>query len=240
MCAKRRRRRAPPGSTCSPRNCSPRRNGSEISRATASERPGSLFGRAGGCRSQRLERLFLFTRRPDRGRLDPRGRGPAGVLEPAGLRARPYDYFGADGWADPGAIRMAQRSLVWSFWFLVPDGWLRLVWCGCLVVLGLYTLGLFSRLTALLSWVIVVSTVRRVPIALYGFDQILSTLTLYLGVTGASGQAVSLDRFWRRWRQARAWAPSGCEAVRQRRPSCLRPMSRVYPHPRSRRTWPCD
>jgi len=117
-----------------------------------------------------------------------------------------HDYFGADGWADPGAIRMTRGPMVWSFWFLVPDGWLRLVWCGCLGILGLYTLGLFSRLTAVLSWVIVVSTVRRVPIALYGFDQILSTLALYLAVTGASGQAVSLDRFWRRWRQGRARA----------------------------------
>jgi predicted DCC family thiol-disulfide oxidoreductase YuxK len=115
-----------------------------------------------------------------------------------------HDYFGADGWADLDAIRMTQGPMVWSFWFLVSDGWLRLVWCGCLVVLALYTLGLFSRLTAVLSWVIVVSTVRRVPIALYGFDQVLSTLALYLAVTGASGQAVSFDRFWRRWRQARA------------------------------------
>jgi predicted DCC family thiol-disulfide oxidoreductase YuxK len=45
-----------------------------------------------------------------------------------------------------------------------------------------------------------------VPIALYGFDQILSVLLLYLAFTGAGGQAVSLDRFWRRWRQARAVA----------------------------------
>ncbi|HZW29316.1 MAG TPA: DCC1-like thiol-disulfide oxidoreductase family protein, partial [Isosphaeraceae bacterium] len=45
-----------------------------------------------------------------------------------------------------------------------------------------------------------------VPIALYGFDQVLSPLTLYLAVTGASGQAVSLDRLLRRWRQARSAA----------------------------------
>ena len=37
-------------------------------------------------------------------------------------------------------------------------------------------LGLFSRVTAVLSWVIVVSTARRVPIALFGFDQVLSAL----------------------------------------------------------------
>ena len=34
----------------------------------------------------------------------------------------------------------------------------------------------------------------------------LSALLLYLAVTGASGQAVSLDRFWQRWRRARSAA----------------------------------
>ena len=114
-----------------------------------------------------------------------------------------HEYFGSTGWAQPSLIRALERPLSWSFWFLVPDGLLRPVWCGCLVVLLLFTLGVFSRLTAVLSWVIVISTIRRVPIALYGFDQVLSALLLYLAVTGASGQAVSLDRFRRRWRQAR-------------------------------------
>jgi predicted DCC family thiol-disulfide oxidoreductase YuxK len=117
-----------------------------------------------------------------------------------------HDYFGATGWADPAAIRSMARPFSWSFWFLVPDGWLRPVWCLCLVVLALFTLGCFSRVTAVLSWIIVVSTIRSVPQALFGFDQILSLLLLYLMVTGASGQAVSLDRFWRRWLQARAAA----------------------------------
>jgi len=116
------------------------------------------------------------------------------------------DYFGSTGWADAGAIQAIERPLAWSFWFLVPDPWLRPIWCCCLAVLALNALGLFSRVTAVLGWVIVVSTVRRVPIALYGFDQTLSALSLYLAATGASGQAVSLDRFWRRWRQARAAA----------------------------------
>ncbi len=117
-----------------------------------------------------------------------------------------HDYFGSRGWADPGVIQTLERPLTWTFWFAVPDVWLRPVWCVCLIILGLYALGIFSRLTSILSWVIVVSTVRRVPIALYGFDQVLSVLTLYLAVTGAAGQAVSFDRFWRRWRQARAQA----------------------------------
>jgi predicted DCC family thiol-disulfide oxidoreductase YuxK len=114
------------------------------------------------------------------------------------------DYFGSDGWADPHLVRSIQRPLAWSFWFMVGDDWLWPIWCLCLAVLALYTLGVASRLTAVMSWVIVVSTARRVPIALFGFDQLLSALTFYLAVCGASGQAVSLDRFWRRWRQARS------------------------------------
>ncbi len=113
------------------------------------------------------------------------------------------DYFGSNGWADPDLIRNIQRPLAWSFWFVVGDDWLVLVWCLCLSVLALYAIGLFSRVTAVLSWMIVVSTTRRVPIALFGFDQVLSAVTFYLAVTGASGQSVSLDRFWRRWRQAK-------------------------------------
>jgi predicted DCC family thiol-disulfide oxidoreductase YuxK len=117
-----------------------------------------------------------------------------------------HDYFGSAGWADPAAIRSLQRPLAWSFWFLVPDVWLRPVWCLCLVVLAMFSVGLFSRATAVLAWIIVVSTVRRVPIALYGFDQVVSPLALYLAVSGASGQSVSFDRFLRRWREARAAA----------------------------------
>ncbi len=116
------------------------------------------------------------------------------------------DYLGSSGWAEPGAIRAAQQGWQWSFWFLVPDGALRAVWIGCLIVLAMFSVGLFSRATAVLSWVIVVSTIRRVPIALYGFDQVLSPVTLYLAATSAAGQALSLDRFLRRWRQARSSA----------------------------------
>lgn len=135
-----------------------------------------------------------------------------------------HDYLGSDGWAEPSAIRAGQRPLVWSLWFAVPDGGLRLAWAGCLAVLAMWTIGLFSRTTAVLSWVIVVSTIRRVPIALYGFDQVLSPLCLYLAVTGASGQAVSLDRFLRRWRQSRAAAAASVGA----RPSGA-PPRRVFP-----------
>lgn len=112
--------------------------------------------------------------------------------------------LGSDGWESADLVWSSLRPFAWSFWFLVGDAWLRLAWVGCLVVLLLFGLGVFSRVTAVLSWVIVVSTVRRAPAALFGFDQVVSMLLLYLAATGSSGQAFSLDRFWRRWREARA------------------------------------
>ena len=146
------------------------------------------------------------------------------------------DYFGSDGWADPEAVQFVhgrQAPYAWSFWFLVPDGLLRPVWVACLVVLAMFTAGLYSRVTAVLAWVIVVSTVRRVPVALFGFDQAISTWALYLAVSGASGQAVSLDRFLDRWRQARAEA--GAASARRPRAG----PSGGVPGRRSRRTSAC-
>jgi predicted DCC family thiol-disulfide oxidoreductase YuxK len=123
-------------------------------------------------------------------------------------------FLGTHGWADPEVVRVFQREstpYAWSFWLLVPDTLLWPVWVVCMVILASYTLGLFSRVTAVLAWAIVVSTVRRAPVTLFGFDQIVSSLALYLAVTGASGQALSLDRFLARRRIGRA------QAARRRR-----------------------
>lgn len=115
-------------------------------------------------------------------------------------------YLGPDGWMSPEAVRriFAGRPGAWSFWAIVPDGLLRPAWLACLVVLALFTAGLWSRVTAVLAWAIVVSTARRAPASLYGFDQIVSTWLLYLAATGASGQAVSLDRYFARLRRNRS------------------------------------
>ncbi len=133
-------------------------------------------------------------------------------------------FLGSHSWADPAAVREVQgfdKPLAWSFWFLVPDSLLRPVWVGCLLTLILFAAGVFSRLTAVLSWVIYVSTVHRAPVSLFGFDQVMSTWLLYLAATGASGQAVSLDRFDSRWRQGRiiAGRRRGSEGVRWDMPS---------------------
>jgi len=128
-----------------------------------------------------------------------------------------HAYLGSQGWSDATNAYEAMPPFGWSLWFFVPDPMLRAAWLASLGVFALMTLGLFSRTTSVLAWVVIVSTVRRIPIALFGFDQILSTLALYLAASGASGQAVSLDRFLKRYREARLNAaivrPKGARVV---------------------------
>lgn len=117
-------------------------------------------------------------------------------------------FFGSTSWAEPEAVRYVRDtfspdSTAWSLWFWVPDGALAPVYVGVLGVMGLLTIGLGSRWVAPLAWAVVASTTRRSPVTVFGFDQIASTLLLYLAVTGASGQAVSVDRYLARWREAR-------------------------------------
>jgi hypothetical protein len=120
--------------------------------------------------------------------------------------------LGSHGWADPDVLRAFWRdhkaaSTAWSFWFLVPDWLLLLAWATALVVLALFTLGFGSRLTAVLAWVIMVSTARRAPVLFFGFDGTLLTWLLYLAVCGASGQALSLDRLIARRRGKASGVP---------------------------------
>ena len=129
-------------------------------------------------------------------------------------------------------------AFAWSFWFLVPDVLLRPVWLVCLLILGLYTVGLFSRVTGVLAWVIIVSTVRRVPIALFGFDQIVSTLASTWGPRSPAARPS-------RWIGSCGGGESARAVARSQRPAGStggRKVSALEPafHARrSRPTWPC-
>jgi predicted DCC family thiol-disulfide oxidoreductase YuxK len=117
-----------------------------------------------------------------------------------------HDFFGSNGWGGTELVReklALDAPRAWSFWFFVPDAWLWPAWTACMLVLALFTLGIWTRVTAVLAWVIVISTVRRAVVSVFGYDQIVTGWVFYLAVTGASGQALSLDRFWTRWRLAR-------------------------------------
>lgn len=107
------------------------------------------------------------------------------------------DYLGSDGWIGPEAVAhyLAEHTPgAWSLWLWVPDRWLWPVWAICLGVAVSYTLGFYSRISAVLSWITMVSLARRMPVALFGFDLTLTNWLFYLAIFGASGDALSIDR----------------------------------------------
>jgi hypothetical protein len=63
-----------------------------------------------------------------------------------------------------------------------------------MIVLGLFTIGLWTRATSLLALIVAISYAHRVPAATFGLDQINIMLLLYLTI-GGSGQALSADRW---------------------------------------------
>ena len=88
---------------------------------------------------------------------------------------------------------------VFSFLFYVPDGWLVPVHWTCFAIALLFCVGLGTRITSILAYVITVSYSQRVPVANFGLDQILGLLCLYLAI-GPSGAAFSLDSLLRQRR----------------------------------------
>jgi hypothetical protein len=98
--------------------------------------------------------------------------------------------FGLHGWVDAQALREAQRlpqearaPIGWSLLYLNPSGanatMVEIVWWSALAVLALYTLGIATRVTALLTWLIVVSFLAS-PAAHSEADYLLPILAFYL------------------------------------------------------------
>jgi Vitamin K-dependent gamma-carboxylase len=127
-----------------------------------------------------------------------------------------HDYLGSDGWISPASVSQYLAENVpgaWSFWIFVPDRWLTVAWAASFVCVALFTVGYASRVTAVLAWAVALSTVRRAPVALFGFDYMITTWTFYLAAFGASGHALSVDRFLlARKRRAAAVSPNESDA----------------------------
>src|SRR4051812_43226131 len=102
------------------------------------------------------------------------------------------DFFGPAGWLDERLVRTLQEGgYACSFWWLVPVGWAGTARVFSMIVLAMFTVGLWTRLTSILALVVTISFAHRVPEATFGLDQINAMLTLYLAI-GPSGQALSV------------------------------------------------
>ena len=108
-------------------------------------------------------------------------------------------FFGDNGLQPLQAVKaLYVNRPIFSFWLWTGDQYLWPMHIACLVISGLFCLGFATRITSILSFLITISYSQRVPIANFGFDQILGMLCLYLSI-GPSGAAVSVDSLIRRW-----------------------------------------
>ncbi len=105
-------------------------------------------------------------------------------------------FFGPRGFIDPNLMGdMPGRAGIWShFNWIHSPGALWAIHIAALVVFALLTVGLFSRVMSVLAYLIAVSYANRVPLALFGLDDINAMLAMYL-IVGPSGGAYSLDHW---------------------------------------------
>jgi hypothetical protein len=98
------------------------------------------------------------------------------------------EFFSLNGWMDLKAIREVQRQpdlapapIGWSILYLAGDNVqvFQAIYFGSLAVLALFTLGVATRITAPLTWVIVVSFLAN-PATSFEGDYLLGILAFYL------------------------------------------------------------
>jgi hypothetical protein len=122
--------------------------------------------------------------------------------EDAVEREKLLDYL--NYWnADPrAAYRMGHTGF--SVWFHVTDPTqMALIHSAVIVLLVMFTVGLFTRVTSVLVWIACVGYIHRTQQVLFGMDTMMNILLFYLMI-GNSGAALSVDRMIARYRAVRA------------------------------------
>lgn len=115
---------------------------------------------------------------------------------------------------DPRKV-YARGQYIFSFWFHITDPTaMAVVHVGVLIVMGLFALGLWTRITSVLTWIAVVSYINRCQQMVFGMDTMMNIATLYLMI-GPSGATLSLDRWLEKRRALRELE----KARRERRPT---------------------
>ena len=129
-----------------------------------------------------------------------------------GLRL--HEFFGSHSWTSPGLVQQLHDSqFAFSYLWWVNDDWLVATHLLAFLVLLAFTCGLFTRITSVLTFVVLVSYANRAPAALFGLDQINAMLTLYLAIgylaTPPESRSLSLDHWrWTRRRAAQGTLPN--------------------------------
>lgn len=112
------------------------------------------------------------------------------------------DYL--EYWNSDPRQALRTGSGIFSIWFHVTDPTqMALIHTGVLVLILLFTVGLFTRVTSVLTWLACVGYIHRTQHVLFGMDTMMNILLFYLMI-GNSGAALSIDRLIARYRAAKA------------------------------------
>jgi hypothetical protein len=110
------------------------------------------------------------------------------------------DFLGPNGWLNADTSALLNRSqsganYAWSYLhYIESPALLYALHFAGLIVFAMLTVGWYTRVTAVLAWVISVSYVNRLTGTLFGLDQINVFIATYLMV-GDSGGVWSVDRW---------------------------------------------
>lgn len=117
-------------------------------------------------------------------------------------RTKLIDYL--DFWNSDARKADSHGVSIFSVWFHVtnPDA-MAAIHVMNLFIIALFTIGFFTRVTSVLTWLVVLSYIHRTNHVLFGMDTMMNILLIYLMI-GNSGAALSIDRLIARYRAARA------------------------------------
>ena len=105
-------------------------------------------------------------------------------------------FLGPTSWIPREAsIELHQGTYVWShLWYIDSPGVLWAQHLLVLIVMAMFTVGFFSRVTSVLTCLFAISYCHRLEGALFGLDQVNVMLAMYLMI-GPCGAVYSVDRW---------------------------------------------
>jgi hypothetical protein len=108
---------------------------------------------------------------------------------------------------DPRVL-YARGTPIWSLFMHITDPTgMHIVQACILLVTAMFTLGLGTRVTSVLTWIASICYIHRNVMVMFGVDTMMNILLIYLMI-GPSGAALSLDRLIARWWRGEAGKPT--------------------------------
>jgi Vitamin K-dependent gamma-carboxylase len=146
-----------------------------------------------------LQRTWQFlTEKP--GPADQRARGPF-LPDDLTERKQVLDYM--EQWNIDRRRAQGHGIYIWSVWYHVKDpATMYCIHFAMIGVMALFALGLWTRITSVLTWLSILCYIHRNSYILFGMDTMMNICMIYLTI-GPSGATLSLDRWLEKRRAQR-------------------------------------